>query len=85
MHILTGPHDVVGSPGIVEEVAMNAGGEISLAVRKAQGVTLSPMSPTVRPGSRRKKPRCHPCSRILWRVRAYDDFRIRPRPKEWLA
>ncbi len=37
MHILTGPHDVVGSPGVVEEVAMNAGGKIRLAVRKAQG------------------------------------------------
>ena len=37
MHILTEPHNVVGSPGIVEEVAMNAGGKIRLAVRKVQG------------------------------------------------
>ena len=37
MNVLTGPHDVVGSPGIVEEVAMNAGGKIRLALRKGQG------------------------------------------------
>jgi hypothetical protein len=37
MHIFAGPHDVIGSPGIVEEVAVNAGGKIRLAVRKAQG------------------------------------------------
>jgi hypothetical protein len=37
MHILTEPHDVVGSPGIVEKVAMNAGGKIRLEVRKVQG------------------------------------------------
>src|ERR1700730_1135921 len=37
MHILTAPHDVISSPGIVEEVAVNAGGKIGQAVRKAQG------------------------------------------------
>lgn len=30
IHILTEPHDVVRSPSIVEQVAMNAGGKISL-------------------------------------------------------
>ena len=30
IHILTEPHDVVRSPSIVEQVAMNAGGKIGL-------------------------------------------------------
>ena len=37
IHILTGPHDVIGSPGVVEKVAMNAGREIRLAFREGQG------------------------------------------------
>src|SRR4029077_6607914 len=35
-HVLAEPHDVVGSPGIFEEVARNAGENISLAIRKRQ-------------------------------------------------
>jgi hypothetical protein len=31
-HVLAKPHDVVGSPGIVEEVAMNARGQVRLVV-----------------------------------------------------
>jgi hypothetical protein len=35
-HVLAEPHDVVGSPGIVVEIAVNARGEIRLAGGKAQ-------------------------------------------------
>ena len=41
-HILAEPHDVVGPPGVVEEVAMNSSGEIRLAVRERQGRLYHP-------------------------------------------